>query len=776
MVECCNVPSRTSHPHHERTACQSRDDPIERALVTLMFGMVVHFGTIWMVLSPRNAWHGYDTIHNDDNNDMPTITTSLPWIIPTILILHEYWIYLQHFNVLANPYCQRLDRQYGIALLRGNQHWAIAGTLSAYWCRESISMFLCLPFLVVHKGNEELHAANHNSQDSHDSNNSIFMTSTMMTTSCYLVVFSLLYHAMKSQGVRQDALRRYSPDFGIMRIVIDKFYLHSIHETLLTILRLSLQGIDTMVHGMILHDLWNSPYLNIPNQFCGGGGVGILSNVPFSFLISTTPVLLHCLFAVWVMHAAMNQYYKCSTATLMVQGWHWLTEPSRQASATTEKVLSKTEEELLAHSVSDDDDDGTDTESISDDSSTSKNSDKSIVRLDEDFVVRALLKEGRVPLALNGRRGAASRGVDTAIRIESLLTILAVVYVFGYGVAPFTILSTSFGLEGGFQWTWAISLYSWLLFGILSSIDSLLFPRNKHDADQIRKVSVSRWGSIRNMMDLAMIMIALPSSASYKVKALALLLAVVITTKSFLRSERWRAPKPVWYAMLGVEGIAKMTLTKLIENGSQDQRTRADAVVCLVWMCLSVSWSPTVSTGSPIESSTHAKAAPDIAFLSHPHELSDCWAFWLLPYRLDERWKRPWWSIPLWPIHYLVGHCACNLRVSLFGDGSSFFNADDVNYGGIQMQTWVSGHFTRHFFTSPWQVKGNIEAAAMYANQSGVKVLCLGALNKAESINGGGVGVVRALGPHPSVSIIHGNHLTAAAVVETARQCFGVRA
>mmetsp|Transcript_24180 Transcript_24180/g.35161 ORF Transcript_24180/g.35161 Transcript_24180/m.35161 type:complete len:266 (-) Transcript_24180:172-969(-) len=93
------------------------------------------------------------------------------------------------------------------------------------------------------------------------------------------------------------------------------------------------------------------------------------------------------------------------------------------------------------------------------------------------------------------------------------------------------------------------------------------------------------------------------------------------------------------------------------------------------------------------------------------------------------------------------------------------------------MQTWTSAHFVRHFITSPKAVKLNIEAAARHANDTGVQVLCLGALNKAESINGGGVSVVMALGRYcgdnRKVSIIHGNHLTAAAVVETTHQCFG---
>ena len=34
----------------------------------------------------------------------------------TLLLIHEAWLLMQHANVLCNPYLQRLDRNYGIAL------------------------------------------------------------------------------------------------------------------------------------------------------------------------------------------------------------------------------------------------------------------------------------------------------------------------------------------------------------------------------------------------------------------------------------------------------------------------------------------------------------------------------------------------------------------------------------------------------------------------------------------------------------------------------------
>jgi putative flavoprotein involved in K+ transport len=531
-----------------------------------------------------------------------------------------------------------------------------------------------------------------------------------------------------------------------------------------------LQGLDTWIHGMILHGLWTSPFLLR----------GELHSAPVALL-----KLLHWVFVVWVAHAAMNQYFRCSTATLMVQAWRILTDMGRSSSSSLKGRPPTTLSRMIAVSsakpapadeqggVKNSDDDDTDSES---DSSESAGEFMPLVKkpLAEDFVVRDLLQEGRVPSELSGRRGAASRGVDTAVRIEKTMMILSVVYIFGYGVAPFMLLSSDSvpDEKDGVQLTWSLLLYAWMLMSILCGVDSMLLERMENATTSIQEPSVNRWASIRSSIDLALIVIGVPSSASFQLKLVALVLAAVVTTKSFLRSESRRASVPIWYALLAAEFVTKVVLSKSIVNRSEDALPWIDASLSLVWACLSVTRSPVAS----IPTISIQRKTPDIAFLGHPMELFDCWAFWLLPYPVAERWTRPWWSIPLWPIHYIVSYYTCHWRARLFGDDFSIFNADDVNYGGVQMQTWISVHFARHFSLSPWHVKSNIEAAARYANQSGVKVLCLGALNKAEGINGGGDSVVRALGSNPSVSIIHGNHLTAAAVAETARQVFGERA
>ena len=63
------------------------------------------------------------------------------------LLIHEAWVTFQHANVLFNPFCQQLDRRYGVAMLRKGQHWVIASVLVMYWSREVASMLLCLPYI-----------------------------------------------------------------------------------------------------------------------------------------------------------------------------------------------------------------------------------------------------------------------------------------------------------------------------------------------------------------------------------------------------------------------------------------------------------------------------------------------------------------------------------------------------------------------------------------------------------------------------------------------------
>lgn len=445
---------------------------------------------------------------------------------------------------------------------------------------------------------------------------------------------------------------------------------------------------------------------------------------------------------------------------------------------------------------------------------------------DKDFVVRQLLDPGRVPEQLRGPQGAATQGVDTAVRIETVITILALFYLLGLNEVPFRILtltdsmsnsipcSTTSGsdeainscvadehVEGIAMMDCKTRLaqlvpYAWLLWSLLYGIwvKFLRTRRPRSSPSNCSFNTIDRQRSITNLFDMVMV---IASSSSYfpsRAKWQVLIILALLTWKSFLQAVNTQRPRLVWKALTGTEFAMKMGMTRFIASSSSIMTNPQD--LAQMSSLISAFWAVWVISNpipTPCElaskkatrcfnkesnqcngiPSAMNKGVIDVVFLGHPTELIDCWALWLLPYSLNERWQPPFWALPLWPLHYLIGLYVCKYRQKLFGDEASFFCCDDVKYDEMRMQTWTASHFGRHFVTHPRYVKQNIEAAARHAEEVGVKVLCLGALNKAESINGGGRGVAQALGPNRHLSLIHGNHLTAAAVVETTHQCFG---
>ena len=186
-------------------------------------------------------------------------------MIPAALLAHEIWICLQHANILLNPLCQRLDRNYGIALYENNMAWVISLTLSAYWAREILSMGLC--FLV---------------------------TPSPLTRA--VVLISCGYHMFKITNVNIDAWRKWSPKLGIMRLLLDYWHFDTLVNCLISVKRMFLQGFDTGVHALVVHDLVYSS--EAP------------SNSWFVFYVTTV---------VWIIHAVAVQITRKSTATLMVE-------------------------------------------------------------------------------------------------------------------------------------------------------------------------------------------------------------------------------------------------------------------------------------------------------------------------------------------------------------------------------------------------------------------------------------------------------------------------
>lgn len=101
---------------------------------------------------------------------------------------------------------------------------------------------------------------------------------------------------------------------------------------------------------------------------------------------------------------------------------------------------------------------------------------------------------------------------------------------------------------------------------------------------------------------------------------------------------------------------------------------------------------------------------------------------------------------------------------------------DDVVYNGLRVQTWIVTHFGRHF-RNEWErkeAKRNVELAALHAEALGARVLGLGAMNKAEFLNKGGEQLLPVLPSDRTMAVTHGNHLTAAAVMETVKQLYEV--
>lgn len=543
-----------------------------------------------------------------------------------------------------------------------------------------------------------------------------------------------------------------------MRIVIDNFYFHTTTEFVLTSIRLVLQGLDTWIHYQIIRDTLSAS--SLPN--------------------------VHSVFAIWVAHAALNQYFRCSTASVMVHAWYSMTTQRKPAKTTAEPMVyaPRNEEALKGHltNYGKEEDADTEDESIS---STESSEDFDV---EDNFIIRRLLRPGRVPVELEGRQGIASNGVDTTVRIASVLAILAALFLLGFDTVPCRALSRNRAHVSlaARATTTTISVnqviadvaLAWLLGSVLHGIWAI-FLKGTCPIQQQQRHATSR---VRHHVVIhSLDIVILIATATYVFSASASLswcLAVGVTMKSYMGAIPNRRPRLVWRSLQAFEFLGKTLLARQIASLSPpDGRTgMIELHLSLVW-ALWVAFTP-IPTPCEVTSPSHSepRSVADVVFLGHPAELIDCWALWLLPYSLEERWEGPTWALLLWPVHWLVGWYVCNFRRKIFGDHASFFCCDDVNYEGIRVQTWTAAHFGRHFVTHPQQVKHNIEAAARYANTLGVKVLCLGALNKAEAINSGGVGVVRALGKEASLSVIHGNHLTAAAVVETTLQCYGANA
>ncbi|GMH13790.1 hypothetical protein Nepgr_015631 [Nepenthes gracilis] len=150
---------------------------------------------------------------------------------------------------------------------------------------------------------------------------------------------------------------------------------------------------------------------------------------------------------------------------------------------------------------------------------------------------------------------------------------------------------------------------------------------------------------------------------------------------------------------------------------------------------------------------------PDFVFLAHIVDFSAAMhppfvfrSFASLPYSLRL------FIVPAWPFTFIA-------MLMLWAWAKSFM-VSMCELKGKLLHTWTVPRFGFQYFL-PFATKGinkQIEQAILKADRLGVKVLSLAALNKNESLNGGGVLFVNK---HPNlrVRVVHGNTLTAAVIL-----------
>lgn len=159
-----------------------------------------------------------------------------------------------------------------------------------------------------------------------------------------------------------------------------------------------------------------------------------------------------------------------------------------------------------------------------------------------------------------------------------------------------------------------------------------------------------------------------------------------------------------------------------------------------------------------------------VVFLAHGTELL---SFFHLPFITRQFSSNPfattWPMYLLWPLTLPAMLC-----VWAFG---GVFTTDRNQMGKLQMQTWSMPRFGFQYFlgiTSPWfkfekaRINRLLKSAILKADAKGLQVIGLGALNKAEPLNGGGKQLLEEILAERelSVRVVHGNTLTAGAVLK----------
>eukprot|EP00191_Tetraselmis_sp_GSL018_P009540 CAMPEP_0177603400 /NCGR_PEP_ID=MMETSP0419_2-20121207/15488_1 /TAXON_ID=582737 /ORGANISM="Tetraselmis sp., Strain GSL018" /LENGTH=590 /DNA_ID=CAMNT_0019097161 /DNA_START=152 /DNA_END=1924 /DNA_ORIENTATION=+ len=152
-----------------------------------------------------------------------------------------------------------------------------------------------------------------------------------------------------------------------------------------------------------------------------------------------------------------------------------------------------------------------------------------------------------------------------------------------------------------------------------------------------------------------------------------------------------------------------------------------------------------------------------VVFLAHGTELL---SLFHLPFMTREFASRPFRAslamYLLWPITVPA--------MALFWVFGSVFVTDRNALGKLKMQTWCTPRFGFQYFLPFERKRINklIKDAIVKADRLGIQVIGLGALNKAEPLNGGGKQILDEILEERelNVRVVHGNTLTAACVLK----------
>ena len=182
-----------------------------------------------------------------------------------------------------------------------------------------------------------------------------------------------------------------------------------------------------------------------------------------------------------------------------------------------------------------------------------------------------------------------------------------------------------------------------------------------------------------------------------------------------------------------------------------------------------------------------ATKPPDVVFVGHGTTLTSAFHAPFITRSISSRpFVETWWMKLCWPICAIFALLlkVCNVkpyvndrhRITAMSTSSNSTNTNGSSNNNKQneyiMETWVTPAFAiQFFFKSQWDwINSKIEESIRAADDSGVKVIGLGALNKNEALNGGGKLFVDKFDARPetklTVRVVHGNTLTAAAVIQ----------